>query len=76
MNGALMNKNDWIKSNTPSQVLIVCENNNKALQADVLALNERTLVAAIQGVKVNLISRHENGVYVGKMGGLDLVYRA
>ncbi len=71
-----MNKNEWIKSNTPKQVMIVCENNSKALLADVLALNERTLVAAIQGVKVNLVSRHENGVYVGKMGGLDLVYKA
>ncbi len=71
-----MNKNDWKSSTTPSQIMIVCENNNKAMVADVISLNERILVAAIQGVKINLTSRHENGVYVGKMGGLDLVYKS
>lgn len=71
-----MNKNDWKTSNTPSKILILCENNNKALPADVLTMNDRTLVAAIQGVKIILTSKHENGVYVGKMGGLDLVYRS
>lgn len=71
-----MNKNDWKSKSIPNQVMIVCENNNKAMVADVISLNERTLVAAIQGVKINLISRHENGVYAGKMGGLDLVYKS
>lgn len=71
-----MNKNDWKTKNIPDKVLVVCENNNKSMTADVITLNERMLIAAISGVKITLISKRENGVYVGKMGGLDLVYRS
>jgi hypothetical protein len=70
-----MNKNDWKSKGTPDKVMVICENNNKAMPADVISLNERMLIAAVQGVKITLISRHENGTYVGKMGGLDLIYK-
>lgn len=70
-----MNKNDWRGNTTPSKVTILCENNNKTMEADVLSMNERLLVAAIQGVKVTLASQRQNGVYTGRMGGLDLVYK-
>ncbi len=70
-----MNKNDWKTKSAPDTVLIVCENNNKVMTADVISLNERMLVAAIQGVKITLASKNQNGVYSGKMGGLDLVYK-
>ncbi len=70
-----VNKNDWRGDTTPSKVTILCENNNKAMEADVLSLNKRLLVAAVQGVKVTLVSQRENGVYTGRMGGLDLVYK-
>lgn len=69
-----MNKNDWQRSTTPAKVDIVCEGNGKIISADVLSLNEQMLVAAISGVKVTLVSRSENGVYQGRMAGLDLVY--
>ena len=71
-----MNKNDWKKKRIPDKVTVICENNNKSLTADVLDMNDRLLVAAIQGVKITLISQHENGVYVGRMGGLDLIYKS
>lgn len=71
-----MNKNDWNQKQTPNKVLVLCENNNKAMEADVISLNEKILVAAIRGVKITLTSKRENGVYSGKMGGLDLVYRS
>lgn len=71
-----MNKNDWKRDITPSKVKILCEDNNKEMVADVLSLNERLLVAAIQGVKITLVSSKQNGVYTGRMGGLDLVYRS
>ena len=71
-----MNKNDWRSQTTPSKVMIQCENNNKTLPADVISINEKVLVAAIQGVKITLTSKRENGVYSGKMGGLDLVYKS
>lgn len=70
-----MNKNDWRGDTTPSKVNILCEDNNKIIEADVLSLNERLLVAAISGVKITLSSPKQNGVYTGRMGGLDLVYR-
>jgi hypothetical protein len=69
-----MNKNDWQRSATPAKVDIVCESNGKIISADVLSLNEQMLVAAISGVKVTLVSRSQNGVYQGRMAGLDLVY--
>lgn len=71
-----MNKNDWQARSTPDKVLIVCENNNKTMPADVISLNEKILVAAIHGVKVTLTSKRENGVYSGRMGGLDLIYKS
>lgn len=71
-----MNKNDWRKDTTPSKVKILCEDNNKVMEADVLSLNERMLVAAIQGVKITLLSSKQNGIYTGRMGGLDLVYKS
>jgi hypothetical protein len=70
-----MNKNDWKTNSVPNKVAIVCENNNKVMLADVISLNERMLVAAIAGVKITLASQKQNGVYVGRMGGLDLVYK-
>jgi len=71
-----MNKNDWTTKGLPSQVMVLCENNNKAMPADVISMNEKVLVAAIQGVKITLTNRNKTGVYVGKMGGLDLVYKS
>lgn len=71
-----MNKNDWRGDTTPSKVKILCEDNNKMIEADVLSLNQRLLVAAIQGVKITLVSAKENGVYTGRMGGLDFVYKS
>lgn len=71
-----MNKNDWQGKKIPDVVDIICENNNKAMTANVIDMNERLLIAAIQGVKITLISKHENGVYAGKMGGLDLTYKS
>jgi hypothetical protein len=71
-----MNKNDWQKRNVPDTVDIICENNRKSMTANVIDMNDRLLIAAIQGVKITLISQHENGVYAGKMGGLDLIYRS
>lgn len=69
-----MNNLDWQRSKTPSTVTVVCENNGRKLEADVLNLNEKVLVAAVSGVKVTLVSAKENGVYEGRMAGLDLVY--
>lgn len=69
-----MNKNDWKRDMIPSHVDIICENNDKTMPADVISLNEKLLVAAINGVRITLISRKQNGVYEGRMGGLDLVY--
>jgi hypothetical protein len=71
-----MNKNDWKKRSVPDTVDIICENNNKAMTANVIDMNDRLLIVAIQGVKITLISQHENGVYAGKMGGLDLIYKS
>jgi hypothetical protein len=71
-----MNKNDWQKRNIPDTVNIICENNKKAMTANVIDMNDRLLIAAIQGVKITLISHHENGIYAGKMGGLDLIYKS
>lgn len=71
-----MNKNDWTSKGIPDKVTVVCENNNRAMSADVISLNERMLVAAISGVKITLVSKRENGVYSGKMGGLDLIYKS
>lgn len=71
-----MNKNDWQSSSVPKKVLIVCENNNKVMPADVISLNERMLTAAIGGVKITLVSKNQNGTYTGRMGGLDLVYKS
>jgi hypothetical protein len=71
-----MNKNDWQSKNIPDKVTITCENNNKAMSADVIDMNDRLLIVAMQGIKLTLISKHENGVYAGKMGGLDLIYKS
>lgn len=71
-----MNKNDWQSKNIPDKVEILCENNNKKMAADVISLTERTLVAAINGVKITLVSKNSNGVYVGRMAGLDLIYKS
>ena len=71
-----MNKNDWRTNSVPEKVLIVCENNNKVMTADVISLNERMLTAAISGVKITLVSKNQNGTYTGRMGGLDLVYKS
>lgn len=71
-----MNKNDWQSKNIPAKVEILCENNNKKMAADVINLTERTLVAAINGVKITLVSKNSNGVYVGRMAGLDLIYKS
>jgi hypothetical protein len=46
------------------------------MTANVIDMNDRLLIAAIQGVKITLVSQHENGVYAGKMGGLDLIYKS
>ena len=69
-----MNKNDWRKDHTPDKVDIMCESNERVISADVISLNERTLIAAIAGVKITLVSKKQNGVYQGRMSGLDLVY--
>lgn len=69
-----MNKNDWNRNFTPDRVSVICENNGKSMEADVISLDDRRLVAAIQGVKITLASTNVNGVYTGRMGGLDLVY--
>jgi hypothetical protein len=66
--------NDWKRDYTPTEVDIVCENNGKTIRAAVLSLTEQMLVAAVNGVKVTLTSRNRNGVYEGRMAGLDLVY--
>lgn len=71
-----MNKNDWQARKIPDTVDIICENNRKTMTANVIDMNDRLLIAAIQGVKITLISKHENGVYAGKMGGLDLIYKS
>lgn len=71
-----MNKNDWQSKNIPDKVNIICENNNKAMAADVIDMNARLLIVAMQGIKLTLISQHENGIYAGKMGGLDLIYKS
>ena len=70
----MKNKNDWHGPRQPDTVNIVCEANGKVMPADVISLSERMLVAAISGVKITLVSKKENGVYEGRMGGLDLVY--
>lgn len=70
----MKNKNDWRKEITPDKVKIRCENNDRVLDADVISLNESTLIAALNGVKLTLVSKKRNGVYEGRMGGLDLVY--
>jgi hypothetical protein len=69
-----MNKNDWNKKYTPDTVNVICENNGKSMEAQVIDLDDRRLVAAIQGVKITLASGNVKGVYTGRMGGLDLVY--
>jgi hypothetical protein len=69
-----MNKNDWNRPRRPDRVKIICENNGREMEADVISLSERQLIAAISGVKITLVSRNLNGIYEGKMGGLDLVY--
>jgi len=69
-----MNKNDWNRTITPNRVSVICENNGKSMEADVISLDDRRLVAAIQGVKIILSSPNANSVYTGRMGGLDLVY--
>lgn len=71
-----MNKNDWQAKHIPDTVNIICENNNKAMTANVIDMNDRLLIVAMQGIKLTLISNHENGTYAGKMGGLDLVYKS
>ncbi len=71
-----MNKNDWQSKNIPNKVEILCENNNKKMSADVISLTDRMLVAAIAGVKITLVSKNSNGIYAGRMGGLDLIYKS
>lgn len=70
-----MNKNDWSRDFTPDKVSITCENNGKIIEADVISIDDRRLVAAVQGVKITLASVNVNGIYTGRMGGLDLVYQ-
>lgn len=70
-----MNKNDWRRESTPQTVKIQCEDTNRVIEADVISLNQRLLVAAIQGVKITLVSQKENGIYTGRPCGLDLVYK-
>jgi hypothetical protein len=70
-----MNKNDWKESQRIDKVNILCEDNDKIMEADVISLTDRQLVAAIAGVKITLVSRRQNGVYEGRMGGLSLVYK-
>lgn len=69
-----MNKNEWNRNFTPDSVSVLCENNGKILEAQVISLDDRRLIAAIQGVKITLARANANGVYTGRMGGLDLVY--
>ena len=69
-----MNKNDWDGKWHLDKVKIVCEDNGKIIEADVISLTERQLVAAISGVRITLVSKKKNGLYEGRMGGLSLLY--
>lgn len=70
----MKNKNNYIKNMKPSRVDIVCESNGKIISADVISISEKVLVAAISGMKITLISSKQNGIYQGRMSGLDLLY--
>jgi len=70
----MKNKNNYIKNMKPSRVDIVCESNGKTISADVISISEKVLVAAISGMKITLISSKQNGIYQGRMSGLDYLY--
>jgi hypothetical protein len=65
-----------MKQDIPDQITITCENNGRTLPAYVISMNEKTLVVAVQTVRVTLVNRTGNGTYQGRMGGLDLVYHS
>jgi hypothetical protein len=65
-----------MKQDIPDKIIVICENNNKTMPADVISMNDRVLVVAIQTVRVTLVNRNNNGTYEGRMGGLDLVYHS